>query len=167
MQDRDRIVAIGQQQGEETMRIGVDTSRTDNKRVFVVSGDEVTSAILTFMLTDGNETHELRDIDAAFEKGAEWKPDLIIVDASLVKGGGLSVLQDIADRLPGAKVAVVVEETDAGDAKAWIGAGAHAIIPKPLTIEAVRRQADILLGRVSAKPKVQLFPRVPRASPGV
>ncbi|ADP71188.1 response regulator receiver [Rhodomicrobium vannielii ATCC 17100] len=149
------------------MRIGVDTSRTDNKRVFVVSGDEVTSAILTFMLTDGNETHELRDIEAAFEKGAEWKPDLLLVDAALVKAQGLSVLQDIAYRLPGAKVAIVVEEKDSGDAKTWVGAGAHAIIAHPLTIEAVRRQTDILLGRLSTKPKVQLFPRIPRTGSGV
>ncbi|MBT3070519.1 response regulator [Rhodomicrobium sp. Az07] len=149
------------------MRVGVDTSRTDNRRVFVVSGDEVTSAILTFMLADGNETHELRDIEAAFEKGAEWKPDLLLVDAALVKTQGLSVLQDIANRLPGAKIAIVVEETDSGDAKAWIGTGAHGIIVKPLTIEAVRRQTDIMLGRISAKPKVQLFPRVPRTGAGV
>jgi len=149
------------------MRIGVDTSRTDNKRVFVVSGDDVTRAILAFMLTDGNETHEMRDLEAAYAKGVEWKPDLLLVDAAIVEAEGAAVLQAIAERLPSAKVGLVAEAGKGEAAKAWLASGAHAIIVHPLTLDAVRRQTDILLGRLSAKPKVQLYPRIPRPSAGV
>jgi hypothetical protein len=45
------------------MQIGVESSRAvENQRVFVVSGDEITRAVLQFMLHDEYETHEFADL---------------------------------------------------------------------------------------------------------
>ncbi len=42
------------------MQIGVETSRAvENKRVFLVSDDEITRAALQFMLHDEFEAHDL------------------------------------------------------------------------------------------------------------
>ena len=61
------------------MQIGVETSRAvENKRVFLVSDDEITRAALQFMLHDEFEAHDLADLSAAYAKGAEWKPDLLL-----------------------------------------------------------------------------------------
>ena len=75
------------------MQIGVETSRAvENKRIFVVDDDEIIRAALQFMLHDENETHEIASLDLAFAKAAEWKPDLILLAGSIVRGAGVSVL---------------------------------------------------------------------------
>ncbi len=62
------------------MQIGVESSRAvENKRVFVVNGDEITRAALQFMLHDEYETHEFADLAQAYDKSVQWKPDAILL----------------------------------------------------------------------------------------
>jgi hypothetical protein len=57
---------------EKPMQIGVDTERAvDDRRVFVVDDDEITSAALQFMLHDEIETHELSSLEAAYAKAVD------------------------------------------------------------------------------------------------
>lgn len=45
------------------MQIGVDSEKAvDDRRVFVVDDDEITSAALQFMLHDEIETHEITSL---------------------------------------------------------------------------------------------------------
>ncbi len=130
------------------MQIGVKTSRTvDNKRVFVVDSDEITRAALQFILHDENETHELASLEQAFAKGRELRPDLIVLGIGVVRANGTNVLGEIAARFPGVKVLLVAELANDLLAKTCLGAGAHGLIAKPLTVESVRRKVDLLLGR--------------------
>ena len=93
------------------MQIGVETSRSvENKRIFVVDDDEIIRAALQFMLHDENETHEIAGLPLAFAKAAEWKPDLILLAASIVRGeGGVGVLSEIRERIPGVRILVVAD----------------------------------------------------------
>lgn len=130
------------------MQIGVETSRAiENKRIFVVDEDEIIRAALQFMLHDENETHEVAGLQTAFTKAAESKPDLILLAASIVEGEGVSVLSQIRERIPGAKILVVAESAKDEIARQCLASGAHGVLPKPLTIESVREKVDVLLGR--------------------
>ncbi len=130
------------------MQIGVETSRlVENKRVFVVSDDEITRAALQFMLHDENETHDLPDLNAAYAKGAGWKADLLLLGLEVVKAQGAAVLQEIGARLPGTKIMLIAEPGEDALAQTYLKAGAHSVLTKPLTIEGVRRKVDIMLGR--------------------
>src|SRR5208337_1440403 len=130
------------------MQIGVETARAvENKRIFVVSDDEITRAVLQFMLHDENETHDLPDLSAAYAKAAEWKPDLILLGLEIVEARGASLLAEIAGKLAGAKVMLIAEPGQDAVAQAYLKSGAHSVLTKPLTVESVRRKADILLGR--------------------
>jgi CheY-like chemotaxis protein len=138
------------------MQIGVETSRAvENKRIFVVDGDEITRAALQFMLHDENETHELAGLQEAFAKGTEWKPDLLLLGLAVVLAEGVSVLGEIAARLPGTRIMLVAEAGQDGLAQSYLKSGAHGVIVKPLTVESVRRKVDMLLGRLRL-PVVQL-----------
>jgi hypothetical protein len=47
------------------MQIGIESSRAiENKRIFVVDGDEIDRAVPQFMLHDENETYELAGLEA-------------------------------------------------------------------------------------------------------
>lgn len=130
------------------MQIGVETSRAvENKRIFVVDDDEIIRAALQFMLHDENETHELASLDLAYAKAAEWRPDLILLAASILRGAGLGVLSEIRERIAGVKILVVADAVGDEIARQSLSKGAHAVIAKPLTIESVRERVDVLLGR--------------------
>lgn len=130
------------------MQIGVETSRAvENKRVFVVSHDEIARAVLQFMLHDEYETHELTGLDAAFAKAAEWQPDLLLLGLEILEEREESLLREIAAKLPGAKIMLVAEPGQDATATAYLQAGAHSVLTKPLTVEGVRRKVDAILGR--------------------
>src|ERR1019366_7113901 len=92
------------------MQIGVELSRSiENKRVFVIDSDEITRAVLQFMLHDENETHELASVDEAIAKGEGRKVDLVLLGRTIVRDQGAGVLDEIAQRIPGAKVLLVAD----------------------------------------------------------
>jgi DNA-binding NtrC family response regulator len=130
------------------MQIGVEVSRAvENKRIFVVVDDEIIRSALQFMLHDENETHELGNLEQAFAKGVEWRPDLVVLGLDIVEGTGAGVLADIGQRFPGVRILLVADQASNPLAQTCLKAGAHDVLPKPLTIEAVRHKVDVLLGR--------------------
>ena len=137
------------------MQIGVETSKAvDNRRVFVVDGDEITRAALQFMLHDENETHEFAELDTALTKAKDWRPDLLILSAALVLGSRPDLIADLKARIAGLKVLVAVEGGST-DARALRQAGADGVLHKPLTIEKARMAVDVALGRRRATIAIQ------------
>ncbi|MGO9514132.1 MAG: response regulator [Steroidobacteraceae bacterium] len=133
------------------MQIGVESSRAvENKRVFVVDSDEITRAVLQFMLHDENETHEIATVAAAYDKAASWKPDVILLGMPIVREQGIGVVGEICERIPGVKLAIVADSSADATAQSCLKQGASSLLAKPLTIEAVRRKVGILLGRRTA-----------------
>ncbi len=130
------------------MQIGVESSRSvENKRIFVVDGDEIDRAVLQFMLQDENETHDLPTLDAAFAKARKWKPDLILLGLEVVKTSGAGVLSEIRSALPGARILIVTEAADDPLVQACLKSGAHGLLAKPFRVETVRGKVDQMLGR--------------------
>lgn len=130
------------------MQIGVESFRAvENKRVFVIDSDEITRAALQFMLHDENETHELPGIAEAYEKAVNRKPDVILLGMPIVREKGVSIVAEIRERIPGAKIVIVAESSNDATARSCLEQGAHSLLIKPFTIESVRRKVDILLGR--------------------
>ncbi len=130
------------------MQIGVESSRAvENKRVFVVDSDEITRAILQFMLHDENETHEISSIAQAYVKAADWRPDVILLGMPIVNQHGVGIISELRERIPGVRIAVIADSLNDTAAQGCLKLGAASLLAKPLTIEAVRRKVDILLGR--------------------
>ncbi|HET7687891.1 MAG TPA: response regulator [Candidatus Macondimonas sp.] len=129
------------------MQIGVESARAvENRRIFVVDTDEIIRAALQFMLHDENEAHELESVEAALVKATDWPPDLILLGQSLLQSEGLAALTRLTTALPGAQVLLVGSAADPILSEALAG-GAHALIPVPLKLEAVRKAVDQALGR--------------------
>ncbi len=138
------------------MQIGVETSwAVENKRVFVVDSDEITRAALTFMLHDENETHELASLTQAYARGAERKPDLVLLGLAIAREKDMAALGELTARFPGAKILLVADATEEPQARAGLAAGAHGLLTSPFTVESVRRQADRMLGR-SVAPNISV-----------
>lgn len=131
------------------MQIGVEFFRAvENKRIFVVESDEIMRSALQFMLHDENETHEIASLEQAYAKGAEWKPDLVLLGLSFVATLGVGLIAEIAGRFPGVKILVIAPSDEDPLAQACTKAGAKGLLVKPLTIETVRYKVDVALGRV-------------------
>jgi len=140
------------------MQIGVETAKAvDQRRVFVVDGDEITRAALQFMLHDEIETHELADPEEAYQKGVDWlTPHVVLLGVSFLKERGAGLVADVKARFPGVRILIVCEKSDEAIAVEGMKAGAHGTVVKPLTLEAVRKKVDTVLGRGGAAPLVQL-----------
>lgn len=133
------------------MQIGVETAKAlDNKRLFVVANDDITRMALQFMLHDENETHDLPTLEAAFDKGVEWKPDLLLLGIDVVAERGVEVLALVRSRLPGTKILLVADSRDDPLVAACQGAGIDGLLVKPLRVEDARRRVDGLVGRKRA-----------------
>ena len=133
------------------MQIGVESARAvDNKRLFVVANDEITRMALQFMLHDENETHDLSSLEAAFDKGIEWKPDLLLLGIDVVHERGMEVLPLIRSRLTSAKILLVADTREDPLVASCQSAGIDGLLVKPLTVENARRKVDGLLGRRQA-----------------
>lgn len=140
------------------MQIGVETSKAvDQRRVFVIDHDEVTRAALQFMLHDEIETHELASLEEAYDKGIEWlKPDVLLLGVSFLKEKGVELVAELKAKFPGVRILIVCDKSDEAAAVSGMKAGAHGALVKPLTIEAVRKKVDTILGRGGAAPIIQL-----------
>lgn len=140
------------------MQIGVETAKAvDQRRVFVVDEDEITRAALQFMLHDEIETHELASLEEAYAKGQGWlAPDVILLGVSIVAASGPELIAEITDRYPSVRILIVTGKEDEATAIAALKAGAHGALVKPLTLEAVRKKVDTILGREGGAPLVQL-----------
>jgi DNA-binding NtrC family response regulator len=140
------------------MQIGVETSKAvDQRRVFVVDDDEITRAALQFMLHDEIETHELASPEEAYERGTDWlKPHVLMLGASFLKNRGAGLVGELKAKFPGVRILIVCDKSEETLAVDGMKAGAHATLVKPLTLEAVRKKVDTILGRGGAAPMVQL-----------
>ncbi len=140
------------------MQIGVETSKAvDQRRVFVVDEDEITRAALQFMLHDEIETHELAGLEEAYAMGTGWlTPDVLLLGVSIVAARGEEVIAEITARYPDIRILIVTGKEDEATAIAALKAGAHGALVKPLTLEAVRRKVDTILGRAGGDALVQL-----------
>ncbi|WP_298427443.1 response regulator [Rhodoblastus sp.] len=140
------------------MQIGVETSKAvDQRRVFVIDEDEITRAVLQFMLHDEIETHELASPEEAFAKGQDWlAPHLVLLGVSWIQKKGMRLLGEFNATYPGVRILIVCDKNDEKLAVEAMQAGAHGAVVKPLTIEAVRKKVDTVLGRGGAAPLVQL-----------
>jgi CheY-like chemotaxis protein len=131
------------------MQIGVETSRAvENKRVFVVDNDEITRAVLQFMLQDENETHDLPSLGEAYKKGEQGRPDVLLLGLSIVEDGGPELLRLIGAQWPTTRVILVAEAGRDAVAQSHLKSGAHGVLTKPFTVESVRRKVDAQLGRI-------------------
>jgi DNA-binding response OmpR family regulator len=140
------------------MQIGVETSKAvDQRRVFVIDDDEVTRAALQFMLHDEIETHELASPEEAYEKGADWvKPHVVLLGVSFLKTRGVAIIKEMTAKFPGVRILIVTEKSDEATAVDGLKNGAHGALVKPLTLEAVRKKVDTILGRSGGAQIVQL-----------
>ena len=129
------------------MQIGVESSRAvGNNRIFIVDDDEITRAVLQFMLHDENEAHELGSVEEAYAKGIDWKPNLTLMGIGIITAKGPAIVAEYLAHFPDAKLVIVAETADDATAKAAVEAGAHSILSKPLKVESVRAKVDTFLG---------------------
>jgi len=127
------------------MQIGVESSRAvANRRIFILDDDEIIRAALQFMLHDENEAHELGSLEAVLDKAKTWVPDLILLGQTYLHAQGIAALERLLSELHGIPVLLVGNEDD-GMMREALAAGASALIPLPLRLEAVRTAVDASL----------------------
>jgi DNA-binding response OmpR family regulator len=137
-----------EQTNEDDMRIHLEPSRPEEShRIFVVEGDEVIRSALQFILDDHNETYAFRNLDLAFAKAVDVRPNIVLVGIGFLMGNGEQVLAEIGARLPDAKILIVANSVRDPLALTSLTWGAHDVLGKPITFDSVYHKVDALLQR--------------------
>lgn len=130
------------------MQIGVDSQRAvENKRVFVIDSDDISSMALQFMLADECETHVLPDLARALDKGRDWPPQLVLLGAGILALEGTAAVTRLKERHADLKIMIVCDSADEAPVVQALALGANATLLRPLKLETVRRKVDAQLGR--------------------
>ena len=129
------------------MQLGVASDQAvANHCVFVIVGCEVSRAALQFMLQDEYETHEWRGLSQALAGLRERRPDVAIVEIADRGDVDARVLDRIREASAQTRIVVLVGSADGPEGARWLTAGAHGVLSRPLTVEAVRRKVRLALG---------------------
>lgn len=80
----------------------------------------------------------------------------MLLGVSFLKQRGATLVGELAAKFPGVRILIVCAKFDEATALDGLKAGAHGALVKPLTLEAVRKKVDTILGRDGAAPLVQL-----------
>ena len=66
------------------------------------------------------------------------------------KDSGIGLIDELMSKFPGVRILIVCDRKDETVALEGMKAGAHGTPLKPLTLEAVRKKVDTILGRGGA-----------------
>ena len=133
------------------MQIGVDSQRAvENKRVFVIDSDDISSMALQFMLADECETHVLPDVASALAKGRDWPPQLILLGVGSIAADGADSVTRLKAQHADLKILIVCDSIEQEEVKQALALGANSTLLRPLKLETVRRKVDGQLGRRAA-----------------
>ena len=83
----------------------------------------------------------------AVEKFNETKPDLLLLDIAMPKKDGISVLREILDANPSAKIIMITASDNINTMKECINAGAISYLLKPFNFEDVLKTITDILER--------------------
>ena len=81
---------------------------------------------------------------------------MVLLGVSFVAQRGAALVGEIMARFPGVRILIVCTKAEEATALEALKAGAHGALVKPLTLEAVRKKVDTILGRGGAAQLVQL-----------
>jgi CheY-like chemotaxis protein len=119
-------------------------------RVVIVDDTEDVRLLLRTMLqrdTRFEIVAEAADGIEAIERVTETQPDLVILDRSMPRLGGIEALPQIRDRAPNAAVVLYTAGADAGTHHAALAAGAVDVVEKTVVgAPLVNQLASALLG---------------------
>ena len=133
------------------MQIGVDSERAvENKRVFVVDGDDVVSTALQFMLADEMETHVLMSAAEAIAKARTAPPELVLLGTSVLESEGAEVITQLKAAVNDVRILVVCFDATEPLVISALALGATSTLLRPLKLENVRRKVDAQIGRRAA-----------------
>ena len=115
--------------------------------ILVVDDEPPLRELVRVSLGDGYQFDEAADIEGAWEKAHERRPDLVVLDIMLPGGSGLDLLRRFRedDSLADVPVIVLSAWQTGEDEQAARAAGADAFMPKPFAVDELARVVDELL----------------------
>lgn len=117
-------------------------------RVLIIEDDSALALFLQKGLQlEGHEVEWLGDGDAAIERLALRKPDLMVLDLGLPKRNGTEVLESLAGHFDGMSVMVLTGQNDLEVRVRCLNLGADDCMLKPFSFHELRARCRALLRR--------------------
>jgi len=121
-------------------------------RVMIADDDGLTRALLRGLLRNESGYEVIAEAgngEVAVETAVRLKPDVIFLDVTMPKLGGIEALKQLREQLPGTPVLMVTGHADRETVQTSIDGGAAGYIVKPFN--AARVMAALKAARVKAR----------------
>jgi DNA-binding NtrC family response regulator len=119
-------------------------------RIVIIDDDPAIRGTMRRILERaGHEVSEADDGDVGLRLVESWKPALVITDLFMPEKEGIETIQELAEGYPGVRILAIsgaggLEEHEGPLVDAMLF-GAHAVLPKPFSIQNLVDSVDQLL----------------------
>ena len=117
----------------------------ERKTILIVDDDADLRKTLQLILSRDYEVIEASDGDEVLGILSARRPNLLVLDVSMQRMGGLEVLKSLREVAPELLVLMLTAETDIARAKQALDYGATAYITKPFEFDELRTEIRRLL----------------------
>jgi CheY-like chemotaxis protein len=116
----------------------------DRPTVVVIESEQVVRSALHYILRGRYWTRAFATLDDAVGSSAET-PDVVLLGIAFLQSQGNTVLANLGEQFPDAKILLVAERTSDPLARASLETGAHGIVSKPISFDTVCGAVDAVL----------------------
>ena len=122
--------------------------------VVLVDANPAEQALLRFVLSRRGISSTALSPRSGLSLLAATAPDLVFIDVGAAAGGGgLETCRALAQRVPGVKIVLLSDVSEADLRAAEADLPAHAVLPRPLSREAIERAVDVVLAAGREEPE--------------
>lgn len=118
----------------------------DVSTIFVIEGEQVVRSALHYILRGRHRVHTYASLDDALTSAAD-APDVVLIGIDVLRSQGEALLSVLAEQFAGAKILIVADRPSDPRAQACLERGAHGIVSKPISFDAV---CDAVWGALAA-----------------
>jgi DNA-binding NarL/FixJ family response regulator len=119
---------------------------SDMKKVVIADDHEIMRAALKRVLNNYDLVGEAGDGDSALELVRQNKPDLILLDLSMPKRTGMSIIEDIRSSNSNIKILIVTIDASPAKARDAFRAGANGYFLKDENVSRLRSAISCIMG---------------------
>jgi DNA-binding NarL/FixJ family response regulator len=118
---------------------------SDMKKVVIADDHEIMRAALKRVLNNYDLVGEAGDGDSALELVRQNKPDLILLDLSMPKRTGMSMIEDIRSANSNIKILIVTIDASPAKAREALRAGANGYFVKDENVSRLRSAISCIM----------------------
>ena len=120
-------------------------AKNKNRKAFIIDDEEGICTLLSALLQKiGINPEYSLYLKGAVDLASNFNPNIVFLDLSLKDGSGFSIMAELRQRLPNAKLIVISAHTENEEKQRALDMGATLFLEKPLSTNLIKNTIEQL-----------------------